>query len=272
MIVDTAGGPIELPDGTPDWVVQNQIDQHGGPASPPPENAGTVPGGVAPPPAGSGSAADAGGNGTYVIARDGTVLYFDRDLPDWVRENLLQQHGGRADAPTSTSRPPNVPPVPSRNPGPVPGAPPVGPGGVGGGGGGGGLSGLLDRVGAVKDRIVDGVGGMVGGVASSVGDIAGGLINATREVVRLLAPTVAELALSLTHRVADTLGFIGNNLASVGDFAGALAAGLYEPFSELFGDAWTWFARGFLALFRAITSPLASALTALYSQAASPAL
>lgn len=287
MFIETASGTVTLPDGIPDWVVANLVEQNGGalPAAvtAPPDPA---PGAPPPDPADPGPNNTAAPQGDWVIANDGTPLYFAPGLPDWVIRDQLDQHGGLR--PPGEPGPVQVTPPGRAGPGPggnvanvpppgAPGSPLPPPGTVAP------SPGLVPRVigavGTVASDVADIAGRVLGAardllgpIGDVVGNVVGTLLDGTRKVIDFLVPTISELALGLTNKFADLAGFIGGHLADVGDFAGAMAGGMYEALAGIFDAPFVWLVKGLLWFLRLLGRPLTRLYDELYQLLPEPEL
>lgn len=195
------------------------------------------------------------GGGAWYFLNDGP-LWISNDTPAWVRDNLIWQHGGMMAA-----RPGEFLPIP---PSPVPVAPgdgtSIGPAPAQGPG----VTGLVGDVLGIAGRIRDAVGGVVGGAADAVSGIAGGLLAQAGKVIETLAPTVSELALGLTSRFGDLASFIGDNLASVGEFASSMADGIASGLSTVVDDALHWLLGQLMGMVGVLVEPLRIIVRNLY--------
>lgn len=250
MFVETASGTYEFPDDPPGF---NSAPI----AALPPES----------------QAPEATSVGTYVIAADGTAVYITPDMPSWVIEQLLEQHGGLPpDAPVIKvpTIPPVVPPPPppGRQPSNTPTPTRLPPAGASPPSTQprtptlveavkGGASQLVDGVSDIAARIKEGVGGALAVAGDVIGGVVSRVMDTTRGVINLLVPTVSELALGMVTKFHDLAGFMVDKAASISDFTGALAGGMHEALADIFGAPFVWLVKGLMYFVRLLASPLA---------------
>ncbi len=113
---------------------------------------------------------------------------------------------------------------------------------------------------------------MAGDAASVVAAATRGILDRTGDLIEFLAPTVTELAFGAMDRFLDLAGFLGGNLADVGDFAGALAGGLAGGLGAALTGVWALIARGMLAFLRLLLSPLRAGSHFAFGSLPGPAL
>lgn len=273
--VDTASGPVYIPDDVPSWVVDSLIDQAGGMVDPvivPPPASGEPPA-----PGSSTSGGDASSTqppaGEWIPGPNGPV-WIPEGVPDWVVALILEQQGTGPAAQTGPSLGALPPPVTPQPPGPgvVPGQgpssmpvpvplppPPVGPLPPSSPGGGG-LSGAWNTIKETAEQILSRARQYIEPAAGFIGSTVEGILGAARDVASYLAPTISELALGLTSRFGDLASFIGGNLASVGELADNLANGMASGMSLVLDDAWAWMLRSLLGFFRLLARPVQALL------------
>lgn len=223
--------------------------------------------------------------GSWVETATGPV-FIPLGIPSWVADELVKQAGGFRGEPPRTG--PSGAAVPSLAPRtgnrPTPTRPPTPPGAEGRSGASGSALGAAARavggaLGATAGRVVD-VGGdvlarardLLGPAADATLSVVGAITGTARSLIESFAPTVADIALGTMQKFLDLAGFLGGNLATVGDFAGGIAGGFGAALEDVFGGAFAWLTKGLLFFLRALASPLMAGYQLLVQRAPSPAL